>query len=324
MTAGAAPLERPSAGYAAHPDRPVVSVVIPTWNRAHMMERVVATVQAQTLKDLEILIIDDGSTDDTAAVVGALDEPRIRYIPLDRNGGSAYARNRGLREARGEFIAFLDSDDEWFPEKLRLQVDRIRELPESVIAIYTGTETITGKGDPQHFVPSLRGDLRLRLLERNVLHGGGSSMLIRRSAADRAGAFDLDYPAIEDYDYWLRLSALGEIDFVPDVLVRYHNAANEGRKSRSLARNVRAREVFYEKHAVEMRRANLAHRFLEESARRQLRRTNWQPVRARQLLRQAAAEHRYTRASMLLMAKSLIPGPAWNFWVNRTRKFWGP
>lgn len=324
MTVGAAPVERGSANGATTAHDPVVSVIIPTWNRAHLMERVIATVQGQTLTELEILIVDDGSTDGTAGVIGAIDEPRIRYIPLDRNGGSGYARNRGLREARGEFVAFLDSDDEWFPEKLRLQVDRIRELPDSVVAIYTGTETINGTGDPEYFTPSLRGDLRTPLLERNVLHGGGSSMLIRRSAAERVGAFDLDYPAIEDYDYWLRLSAVGEIDFVPDVLVRYHDAASEGRKSRSLERTTRARDVFFAKHSAAMRQAGIAHRFLEESARRLLRRANWQPARARELLRRAAAEHRYTRDSVLLLAKSFIPGPAWNFWVNRTRRFWGP
>src|SRR5690606_22365444 len=100
--------------------------------------------------------------------------------------------------------------------------------------------------------------------------------------------------------------------------------ANEGRKSRALTRNVRAREVFYEKHCAEMRSVNVAHLFLEESARRQLRRTNWQPVRARELLREAASEHRYTRQSVLLLGKSFIPTPLWNIWVNGTRRLWGP
>src|SRR5690606_9527977 len=225
--------------------------------------------------------------DDTAAVVDAIGDARIRYLREPRNGGPNAARNRGIREARGQFIAFLDSDDEWLPGKLEAQLARFRELPETVGAVYTGVETISEDGTVSHFRPQLRGDLHATMLARNVLHGASQSIMIRRSVVQRAGEFDVRYPAIGDYDYWVRVSACCEIDLVESPLVRYHNAETANRVSRSIENNLRGREIFYEKHGSEMQRRGVAHMFLEESARRHLKLHYWRPQRARELLRQA-------------------------------------
>ena len=121
--------------------KPIVSVVIPTFNRAHLIMRALQSVLTQTFTAWETIVVDDGSTDDTETVVLSLGDSRIRYCRQPENRGPAAARNRGMREAKGEFIAFLDSDDEWFPDKLELQVARFRELPETVGLIYTGAQT---------------------------------------------------------------------------------------------------------------------------------------------------------------------------------------
>ncbi|NJN86713.1 MAG: glycosyltransferase family 2 protein [Leptolyngbyaceae cyanobacterium SL_7_1] len=96
----------------------IVSVIIPTYNRADLLSRAIDSVLNQTLTNLELIIVDDGSTDNTAEVVNSFNDSRIRYIPLGKNCGGGYARNHGIHLATGEFIAFLDSDDVWLPEKL--------------------------------------------------------------------------------------------------------------------------------------------------------------------------------------------------------------
>ena len=96
-----------------------VSVILPTYNRATLLSRSIGSVLVQTFEDLELIVVDDGSRDDTADVVKAIGDPRVRYVPLGRNRGLSAARNAGLAESRGEFLAFQDSDDEWHPEKDR-------------------------------------------------------------------------------------------------------------------------------------------------------------------------------------------------------------
>jgi O-antigen biosynthesis protein len=249
--------------------RPIVSVIIPTFNRAHLLSRAVGSVLRQTFPFWELILVDDGSTDDTPEIVQQCEDPRIHYVRLLVNQGVSAARNRGMREARGEFIAFLDSDDEWMDEKLRLQVQLFRSAPEDVGLTYTGVENVYGNGDRQIHEPTARGDLYADLLLRNVLHGGGSGVMIRRTVVDAVGQFDEALPAIEDYDYWLRIARQFRIDFVPDPLVRYHQSVGaEPRKSMEADNNLRARESFYQKNEQAMRRVGVAHEFLLESARR--------------------------------------------------------
>ena len=104
---------------------PQVSVVIPTYNRAHILGRAIDSVLQQTHRDLELIIVDDGSSDGTAALVRGIEDPRVRYVHQQNRGVSA-ARNRGIAEARAEWLAFLDSDDEWLPQKLERQFSALR------------------------------------------------------------------------------------------------------------------------------------------------------------------------------------------------------
>jgi glycosyltransferase involved in cell wall biosynthesis len=257
---------------------PAVSVVIPTHKRPHLLHRALDSVRAQDFADFEVLVVDDGQCDATAQVVATFADPRIRYLRQPENRGVAAARNRGLREARGHFIAFLDDDDEWLPGKLARQVALLRAAPADVGLVYTGVETVHPDGTRTVESATARGDLHRRLLVSNVIHGGGSNVMLRRQVIAAAGFFDERLPAIEDFDYWLRISREFRIEAIPDPLIRYRDdrrpeidkAADALRRSRNAAANVAAREQFYRKHRAEMRRTGTAHLFLLETARRHL------------------------------------------------------
>ncbi len=187
---------------------PEISVIIPSYNRAALLGRAVASVQAQNFKDIEILIVDDGSKDNTLEIVAELqrDEPRIRLVKHLKNRGEAAARNTGLREARGNFIAFLDSDDSWMEGKLHRQYAALEEAGAKTAAVVTGYIAVAPDGtenyvDGWHFYH----DISVRnLLVRGCTIGLGGCMLIRREAALAAGVFDETLPLYVDVDWFCR------------------------------------------------------------------------------------------------------------------------
>lgn len=284
--------------------RPTVSVIIPTYNRAHLLPRALDSVLNQTFTDFEVLVVDDCSSDDPASVVAGYHDSRLRYLLQPRNQGVAAARNRGMREARAPFVAFLDDDDEWFPEKLAMQVDVFRRAPADLGLIYTGVETVSDDGQRAVRIPTARGNLYREFLVRNLLHGGSSAM-VRRNVITSVGFFDEDLPAIEDYDYWLRISRHYRVDCVDVALVRYfdlrgaeQNAGSQVRRSLAVKANFEARNQFYRKHGAHMRREGLAHLFLVESAHRHVR-SGWNDARgARRLALQAFRQAPGSRATL--------------------------
>jgi len=200
---------------------PLVSVVIPARNRAHTLERALRSVLTQDSSDMEILVVDDASTDETPEVVRGLHDSRIRLLEhAERRGGSA-ARNTGIRDARGKYIALLDSDDEWLPGKLALQVTTLREASERVGLVLTGFERIWGDEGVETLFPKIPDDLHRRMLfHGNLLRGATSSALIRRECFEVAGLFDERLPAAQDYDMWVRITKHFDAMLIPEVLVR--------------------------------------------------------------------------------------------------------
>ena len=270
---------------------PAVSVIIPTYNRAELLRRTLAGVLQQTLSDFEVLVVDDCSSDDPAAVVAEFNDPRLRYLRQPENAGVAAARNRGLREARAPLVAFLDDDDEWFPRKLALQVELFQQAPPDVGLVYAGVETVAADGSRSVTIPSARGDLYRELLVRNLLHGGSSAML-RRNVITVVGFFDEVLPAIEDYDYWLRIGRYYKFDYVSAPLVRYHDPRDqsemaESRRSTNIKANLDARAQLYRKHGAQMRKEGVAHLFLVSSAKRH-RTPPWNDFRGARRLAMAA------------------------------------
>jgi glycosyltransferase involved in cell wall biosynthesis len=186
----------------------LISVVIPTYNRAALLGRAIASVLAQTYPHLELIVVDDGSNDGTSGVVGAFRDPRVRFLGRPRNDGVSRARNAGIRIAAGEWVAFLDSDDEWLPGKLERQLDRWKGAGDPGVAVIYGAyyerHGVSGRSrvKPPHF---FEGDLRDRLLRAFDVRT--STVLARRDALLAVGGFRDALRCHEDTDLWMRLIA---------------------------------------------------------------------------------------------------------------------
>jgi glycosyltransferase involved in cell wall biosynthesis len=199
---------------------PFVSVVIPAFNSGPLVVEAVASVLAQTRVPDEIVVVDDGSTDDTRDRLAPFGD-RVRYVRQENQGVSA-ARNRGLKEARGDLIAFLDADDVWHPDKLAAQLRVLARRPEvGVVA----TEKFDWPGAGVPALPLTGGPEPLSLVSweqlavRNPLHT--SSLVIRRPLLDAVGPFDTDLQGPEDHDMWLRLAEITTIAHLDVPLMGY-------------------------------------------------------------------------------------------------------
>jgi teichuronic acid biosynthesis glycosyltransferase TuaG len=198
-----------------------ISVIIPTWNRAGVLGNAILSVTRQSLPPFEILVCDDGSTDDTERIVKELGDPRIRWLPGSRVGRPAVPRNRGIAASKGEWLAFLDSDDAWLPEKLERQLKAVSD--EGCKASCTNAARyIPGKGDHRSLLTWTKNRIRFQdLVEDNVIVC--SSALIHRSVLDRAKGFPEEtyLKALEDYALWLRISTQTDFAYVPEAQVIY-------------------------------------------------------------------------------------------------------
>ncbi len=199
---------------------PCVSVIIPTHNRRALLFEAIESVRRQTFPDFEVIVVDDGSTDDTATAVAALPDSRLRYVYQD-NAGLSAARNHGLAVAHGEFLAFLDDDDLFLPRKLETQVRELRLRPDVGLTV-GGWNTIAADGTLLSEVPPNRSaplDLEGWLLNCPfIVH----APLLRRSWAERIGGFDPQIRFSEDWDYWLRLAHAGcQMAWGSDIVCSY-------------------------------------------------------------------------------------------------------
>ena len=194
-----------------------VSIIIPTFNRAHKIARALASVLYQTFADCEILVVDDGSEDATCTALAPF-LPHIKCITHSRNLGVSAARNTGIRASDSPLIAFLDSDDYWLPDKLATQVSFFSEHPEAVACqteerwIRRGVRVNPMK---KHFKPS--GEIFEPCLKLCVV--SPSAAVVKRSLLEEVGVFDEDFPVCEDYDLWLRISWKYPIWLIPEPLV---------------------------------------------------------------------------------------------------------
>lgn len=215
---------------------PLISVVVPVFNGAKTIQETIESVQKQTLSDLEIIVVDDGSQDETLAILGAIADPRLKVIPGVHAGANA-ARNRGLYASCGEYVSFLDADDLWTPNKLEAQLQALRSHPEASLA-YSWTDRIDEQGNylrrGGHL--SVNGNALAELLITNFVENG-SNPLILRQAAIEVGGFDENLTACQDWDMWLRLAARYEFAAVSEVQIFYRLSTN------SISANVFALEA---------------------------------------------------------------------------------
>ena len=206
---------------------PLVSVVIPSYNRLHCLPRAIASVVAQSYRPIEIIIVDDGSTDGTAEWAAQVACPvPFRFHPLERNMGAAAARNRGIELAQGTYVAFLDSDDVWHPEKLARQLAAIERDGPRYGAAYTGIASLTEAGQPCGISRATEaGDIRLALINHNVV-GSTSCALVRRDVLQAVGGFVPTLRSCQDWELWVRVAAVTRFACVPELLTTLYIAEN--------------------------------------------------------------------------------------------------
>ncbi len=201
---------------------PTVSVIIPAYNQARYLPLSVRSVLAQTWSDWEIVLVNDGSTDDTAAVATEFTDPRIRYIYQDNQGLSA-ARNTGVRATLGQYLAFLDSDDEWEPEFLATCVRTLEAQPK-LAGVYTRNIFIDQNGE---VLPNIGGEVvPAEQFRSRSLEGGyfpPNAVVVRADVVREMGLFDVQLTSEEDWDLWLRISERYTLQAIAQPLARYRS-----------------------------------------------------------------------------------------------------
>ena len=206
--------------------KPPISVILPTYNRASELGRSMQSVLDQTYDNLELIVVSDGSTDETEQVVKNFTDPRVRFVQSEKNGGLAYARNLGIREAKYELLAFHDDDDLWRKEKLEKQVNALTEASNRTGFCYCEMEYHRLNQENSLFVPRRdipivrkQGFLYPELLRRNFI--GGPTLLVRRECLEEVGIFDEHLAIFEDWELVLRLSKAYDAVFVAEPLYDY-------------------------------------------------------------------------------------------------------
>jgi glycosyltransferase involved in cell wall biosynthesis len=222
-----------------------VSVVLPTRDRLPFLPASIGSVLAQDHEDLELIVVDDGSTDDTIGYLSSLDDPRLRVVHHPVSSGPAAARNRGIELAVGELIAFQDSDDVWRPEKLRRDLDALRQTDPGCVVTYSPVEMPGAGMIPGACDPIRHGDLSTVLARHNIV--ALPAAVVRTRALRSAGGFDERLHRLEDWDLFLSLSKLGSFSFVDDVLVDV--GVGNDRVTRRVPEYFDAVELILEKHA---------------------------------------------------------------------------
>ena len=207
---------------------PLIAVIIPTHNRAALLDRAVQSVLGQTFRDFELVVVDDGSTDGTAELpIFKNSDPRLRYIRFPENEGVSSARNAGVKATSAPWIAFLDSDDEWLPEKLEKQVRWTIEHTDMHIVQTREIWIRRGKKvNPPRTHEKFEGDLFAASLERCMVTP--SSVMLRRTLFNRTGGFNESFQACEDYDLWLRITCRCPVGLIDEYLLkRYGGHADQ-------------------------------------------------------------------------------------------------
>jgi glycosyltransferase involved in cell wall biosynthesis len=199
---------------------PTISVVIPVYNGAKTIRETIESVLAQTFSDIEVIVVDDGSTDRTVEVVNSIADDRIRLFSYP-NGGQAASRNRGMARAWGDYYAYIDADDLWTPDKLERQLQALQDNPKAGVA-YSWVDYVNEKGKYIRSGGRLQvdGPAYGHLLLTDFLENG-SNPLVRQAAIEKVGTFEESLPPSEDWDLWLRLAAEYEYACVPAVQILY-------------------------------------------------------------------------------------------------------
>lgn len=225
-----------------------VSIIIPTYNRAGLLHSAIASVLNQTFHDFEIVVVDDGSEDNTREIVMGFHDKRIKYIRHMINKGEASTRNTGIMNSNAQYIAFLDDDDEWLQEKLRLQVNLFKNSPPGVGGVYSGFVVIdmNDKSILGQKIPRKRGNIYHDIFVENCI-GTPSTVIVRKECFERVGLFDESIAYGLDYDMWIRISKEFHFEYIEEPLVKYY--VHENRLSNNPEIRIRGLETILHKYS---------------------------------------------------------------------------
>ena len=200
--------------------QPLVSIIIPNYNYGHFVGEAVESALTQTYVHIETIVVDDGSTDNSIEVLRNFGE-KITLI-AQKNAGVAVARNRGIQASNGEFVAFLDSDDSWLPEKIEKQIRRFQEDP-SIGLVHCGYVVFDASSRVVEHLNGLEGSLSHEMLrfEQPAILGGGSGVMVKKEVLGRVGGFDQDVSPAEDWEFYYRCARVCKVGFVSEILVKY-------------------------------------------------------------------------------------------------------
>lgn len=203
---------------------PLVSIIMPAYNASSTIQETLQTILQQTYENWELVLIDDGSQDNTCELVALINDNRI-HLYREENKGSALARSQGTELAQGKYITFLDADDHWEPNKLEAQVELFQRLHPSVGMIHSNYVEFDHKGfyspKPLRYCEKLKisGKIYEDLLIHNFI--GLLTVIVKKEVIDQVGVFDPIYTGAEDWDLWLRIAKLYEVAYLPSPLARY-------------------------------------------------------------------------------------------------------
>lgn len=230
-----------------------VSVIIPTHFRSDRLKNALASVMRQTWKKIEIIVVSDGFDEETDTYMKLirLEDERIKYITYKNSQGANHARNIGIENASGEFVAFLDDDDVWHKDKIARQIT-IMNKDEKIGIVNCGVRSIFVESDT-YYDSSLvcEGDISKNILYGNCI-GSTSAVMVRKIALNQCGGFDEDLPAMQDFDLWIRICQKFQVDTVREIQLYYYNYNASGAQtqiSRSLAKYLDAIKIINRKYA---------------------------------------------------------------------------
>ncbi|PJE64583.1 MAG: hypothetical protein COU90_01965 [Candidatus Ryanbacteria bacterium CG10_big_fil_rev_8_21_14_0_10_43_42] len=237
-------------------EEPLVSVVLPTYNRARVLPKSIDSILAQTFTDFELIIVDDGSTDNTKRLVTdySARDSRVRYVKHEANRGLAAGRNTGAREAHGRYIANNDSDDVWISDKLEKDVAAIQSASPNVGVVYSRLKKTLGNGT-EVYVPADNWQWLNGNLHRSILEGNFITMqvtLIKKECFQNAGWFDEEFPAVQEGDFLLRVAKKYEFLYRPEVGVIA--AVSPDSITANQGKRLTGKEMLFNKHLIDFKK----------------------------------------------------------------------
>ena len=225
-----------------------VSILIPAYNCERTIRRAIESALQQTFQDFELIVVDDGSQDGTLEVIKTIVDPRIKVVRHPKNSGEAEARNTAIKSSSGRYLAFLDSDDEWLPEKLSRQMEAIRKEPEGIVANVTGYYLFDEFDIKRKEIP-FRPASWFKYLLMGCGQGPGTTLMVSREAFEKIGYYDPTLPRYTDWDWLLRLTQLYPLSILTEPLAIIYRISRPQAKVAE-----RAALRFLDKHAQDFRR----------------------------------------------------------------------